>query len=230
MHAAQVRRRIDDHGRDGDFLPGRLVLLLLVDVLGGARGIIGARSGNAFRIRELMGVVPDGVVFFELAHAGALASEGALQVDFAEFAGAHGLDQRGGRVDGEEAPVVVGRACRGIGEGAPLLEGGDDVDEDGGADVVRGVVVDYEAVADASASVVAAPDYGACGAEDGLQGFHDEVSDGALVVLGGKGGEAVAWQLDHEEGDVRLPFLDEMSPPVVECQRLILMWLSPGWR
>lgn len=47
-----------------------------------------------------------------------------------------------------------------------------------------GVVVDDEPVAYTGAAVVAAPDDGA-GGEDLVQGFEDEVADGAFVVRWG---------------------------------------------
>lgn len=75
-----------------------------------------------------------------------------------------------------------------------------------------GVVVDDEAVAYTGAAVVAAPDYGA-GGEDMLEGFEDEVADGAFVVRGGQGGEAVAGEFDDEEGDGIFPGRDGVPPP-----------------
>jgi hypothetical protein len=49
----------------------------------------------------------------------------------------HGEDHLRGVGEGEERPVVVGRAGGGVGEGVPLGEGGDDVEEEGGEDGVR---------------------------------------------------------------------------------------------
>ena len=73
---------------------------------------------------------------------------------------------------------------------------GHDVHEDRGDDVVGGVVVYEETVADTAAAVVAAPDYGPGGVEDGVEGFDQELADSALVVLWWEGGKAVAGKLE----------------------------------
>jgi hypothetical protein len=95
-----------------------------------------------------------------------------------------------------------------------LGEGGDDVDQNRGADVF--FAVDEEAVADAGAAVVAEVDYRPVTAEEGGERREEDLADGAFV--GGRRGarEAVAGEIGDEEGDFGAQIGEDVSPPVSE--------------
>jgi len=114
--------------------------------------------------------------------------------------------------------VKVFHGGRGVGEGAPLFERGDDVHENCCDDVLcLGWRVGEEAVADAGTAVVGAPDYGAGGGvwEDLVESFEDDGADCSLVGRGWRGADAVAGELGDEEGGVRLPGWYELSRGVM---------------
>lgn len=60
--------------------------------------------------------------------------------------------------------MEVSHTSRRVGEAAPLLKRGDNVNENGRTQIVRWVRVDEEPVSYARAAVVTAPDYGALAA------------------------------------------------------------------
>ena len=108
--------------------------------------------------------------------------------------------------------MEVRDAGGGVGESAPLLERGHDVDEDRGFDVWGRAGRCQEAVADAGAAVVGDPVDWACGGvgEDFLESFEDGEADLAFVGGGGAGAYAVAWEFGDEEGGVWFPGLDDL--------------------
>ncbi|KAH9827750.1 hypothetical protein Tdes44962_MAKER09632 [Teratosphaeria destructans] len=181
VHLAQIRGAVDDHQRQLDLPPGLLVLCLRLDVLEGARAIIRAGPHNRLGSAEDVGVMIDGVVRAELLDGGRVGPPDAFETLLAPLVASDGSDQLRCIGCGEEGPVEVADGGGGVGEGPPLLGGGDDVEQDGGLEVVGGVGVDEETVADAAAAVVADPDDGSVVAEEGLEGFDEEGADGAFV-------------------------------------------------
>ena len=109
--------------------------------------------------------------------------------------------------------MEVGDAGGGVGESAPLLERGNDVDEDRGLEVWRRAGRGQEAVADAGAAVVGDPvDWAGGGVgEDFLESFEDREADFAFVGGGGAGAYAVAWELRDEERGVWLPSVQDLD-------------------
>ena len=88
----------------------------------------------------------------------------------------------------------------GVGESAPLLERGHDVDEDRGLDARRRAGRCQEAVTDAGAAIVRDPvDWASGGVrEDFFESFEDREADLAFVGGGGAGAYAVAWEFRDE--------------------------------
>jgi hypothetical protein len=110
-----------------------------------------------------------------------------------------------------------------VGESAPLLERGHDVDEDCGFDACGRAGRGQEAVADAGAAVVGDPvDWAGGGVgEDAFEGFQDGEADLAFVGAFGEGAYAVAWELGDEEGGVWFPGFDYLWVDLVVSRYLI---------
>lgn len=104
-------------------------------------------------------------------------------------------------------------AGSGVGESAPLLERGHDVDEDRGLEGWGRAGRGQEAVADAGAAVVGDPvDWAGGGVgEDFFESFEDRKADLAFVGGGGAGAYAVAWEFWDEEGGVWFPSVQDLG-------------------
>lgn len=201
MHLPQIPRRIKDQQRHLHLLPRLLISLLPLALLSSTRLIIRTSPRNTLGVAKLMSIMIPCMVLLELLHTPLTAAFDAREIRLTPICAAHALDHRGRDVCREEGPVVVGYARAGFVEDAELLKGGHDVENDCGLDVVAGLVVDEEAVADSAASVVAAPDYWTGFAEDALERFDEEVADCAFVGGRGEGGEAVAGEFGDKQGD-----------------------------
>ena len=96
--------------------------------------------------------------------------------------------------------MEVGDTGGGVGEGSPLLERGDDVDEDRGFEVERRAGRRQQTMANPGTTIVGDPvDWAGGGVgEDLFEGFEDGEADLAFVGGGGAGAYAVSWKLGDE--------------------------------
>lgn len=183
VHTSQIARRVHDAHRYFDLFPSLLIFSLLIAIHASSSSVISTRAGDALGLAELVTVVLPGIILLKALYTFGVAAFDTLQIGMTPVLAAHLLDHRGCDFRGEERPVVVCRARLGVRKGTELLEGGHDVHQDRGDDVVRRVIVDDDAVTYAASAVVAAPDDFSRGTVDGLQGFDYQCADGPFVRL-----------------------------------------------
>nr|POE56120.1 hypothetical protein CFP56_79283 [Quercus suber] len=139
----------------------------------------------------------------------------ALQVELRELRPAHTLDQPRRVGDREQRPMIVRGARAWVREDRPLLHRRHDIHEHGGADPrVRRVVVDEQAMSDARAAVVSAPQDLAIAGEDAREGFEEQMADGAFVAVRRQRREPVPGQFGDEERDSVSERTHRVSPHV----------------
>lgn len=200
VHHAQRALGINDHQRHFHFRARRLLALLRLALRNAAVSIVRATPLDGIRAREDRSILLVRALRLEVRSADFVPSAAAREQHFAEDVATHGLDDVGRGRRREERPVKVGDAGGGVGEGAPLLERGHDIDEDRGLEVWRRAGRGEEAVADAGATVVGDPvDWTGRGVgEDFFESFEDREADLAFIGGGGAGAYAVAWEFRDE--------------------------------